>query len=537
MVMLSSLLLTVSTMVRADALDQFNRGYQAFVDNNLPAAIQHYNQAIALSGAENERKSFIYYHLGVAYSRLGSYQSALDSFDRATTINPDIRMLYRERGNVLSLTGQYQLAIKDYDRSLFYFKDDADVLHNRGFAWYQLGSPQQAINDYSRVLELEPGSIESLLNRSIAWLEMGENSFALIDCRAVIEQQPASVEALNTCGKAHFNLEQLQLAKADFDRAVQQQAGWESLYNRGFVKLQLQDNDAALQDFELALQKSPGNAQIVAARDSALLAKQGGEIPPQMNPDNSLLALSTQKPTLQSPTIERTGSTVPESNAATQPLESVTQALKPVKASSQQVSSVAMLPPESEAFSDNTNIASSATAAVATTDASSDFSTELSNLADTSDLDSLKQLGWQAFKAQRYSQALQYFNQYLKVKPSDLYRILAIYISSGHAGGDVDQSIKPFIYGTMTNDWPGSLINFYRGLRSEADIVQQMNVGSSQKRRQRTCEGSYYLGEYYLLKGDKQRARQWMEKSVATQMTHFNEYVVAQRYLDELAQP
>jgi len=56
-----------------------------------------------------------YYNRGIAYSRLGQYEQAIEDYDKAIRLDPQYVGIYWDRGIAYSRLGQYERAIDDYD--------------------------------------------------------------------------------------------------------------------------------------------------------------------------------------------------------------------------------------------------------------------------------------------------------------------------------------------------------------------------------------------------------------------------------------
>jgi len=83
-------------------------------------------------------------------------QEALESFNRAISIDPARADGYLGRADTLNTLGRYQESLKDYDRVIEIDPNRANAYINRGIAFSQLGEYEKAIADYEKGLELDP---------------------------------------------------------------------------------------------------------------------------------------------------------------------------------------------------------------------------------------------------------------------------------------------------------------------------------------------------------------------------------------------
>jgi tetratricopeptide (TPR) repeat protein len=93
---------------------------------------------------------------GASNLNKGKPEKALEDFNRAIDIDPQIAAGYLGRANTLNIMGRYQEAIEDYDRTLDINPKLANAYINRGSAYSHLGETEKAIADYEKGLELDP---------------------------------------------------------------------------------------------------------------------------------------------------------------------------------------------------------------------------------------------------------------------------------------------------------------------------------------------------------------------------------------------
>lgn len=77
--------------------------------------------------------------------------------------------------------GDYLQAIEYYDTAIKLNPQLVSAYNNRGEAYYRIGNYDSAIQDYTRALELGTDFMETYCNRSEAWLHLGEWDHARAD--------------------------------------------------------------------------------------------------------------------------------------------------------------------------------------------------------------------------------------------------------------------------------------------------------------------------------------------------------------------
>ena len=93
---------------------------------------------------------------GVSHLNLGKPEKALEDFNRAIKIDPQLAGGYLGRANTLNIMGRYQEALEDYDRTLEIDPKLANAYINRASAYSHLGEYEKAIADYEKGLGLDP---------------------------------------------------------------------------------------------------------------------------------------------------------------------------------------------------------------------------------------------------------------------------------------------------------------------------------------------------------------------------------------------
>ena len=93
---------------------------------------------------------------GLSSLNLNKPEKALESFNRAISIDPAHPDGYLGRANTLNTLGRYQEALKDYDRVIEIDPGLANAYVNRAIAYSHLKEYEKAIADYEKGLELDP---------------------------------------------------------------------------------------------------------------------------------------------------------------------------------------------------------------------------------------------------------------------------------------------------------------------------------------------------------------------------------------------
>jgi Flp pilus assembly protein TadD len=132
-------------------------GYEALQNGRFPDAITHYKEAVARRPAD----AVNWYHLGVAFPRLGDISGAADAFAKAFSLKPDEPMYRmavagskREIGDEAHKAGRTEEAIRLYEQSVA-AGDDASTFYNLGVLYAAKNRHADSARAFARAHELD----------------------------------------------------------------------------------------------------------------------------------------------------------------------------------------------------------------------------------------------------------------------------------------------------------------------------------------------------------------------------------------------
>jgi len=141
-------------------------GWQLTEKGHYSRAVDWYFECIETGNLSNSTLSRTYRNIGITYRRMGEYETAIEYFDKAITLNPaDIQNDYINRGNARSGLRQYDMALADYEKALEIKPNNGAAVFNRGIVYERLGRTDEAISDFKLAPELgyySPDLVERL---------------------------------------------------------------------------------------------------------------------------------------------------------------------------------------------------------------------------------------------------------------------------------------------------------------------------------------------------------------------------------------
>lgn len=259
----------------------------------------------------NNAKETDWLNYGNQLWRLFYYQDAVEAFDKAISINPDIAIAYYARGLALRDWGKYPEALASFDQATqkndklyeawreksrmlaFFLHQDSEALasinqaiklNQNDFALYLLQGDilarlkrySDAVEAYNQAIRLNPKP-NSYISRGEVRFQMGDKQGAIADFNKVIELNPKSSDAYIFRAAFRYNrLRDVEGGDADFAEAINLKPDYfEAYYRRGNFRYNWQNYQGALEDYNKFIQNLPHYAPVYYQR--GLVHRQLGD--------------------------------------------------------------------------------------------------------------------------------------------------------------------------------------------------------------------------------------------------------------------
>lgn len=148
---------------------------------------------------------------------------------------------------------EYALAVQTYTADLKMKPTDVTLLYNRGRAFQEMGELNKAKVDFESALAYDPNNFQILLSLSAVQLEEKNYASALLYATKAEEISGAPAMASFLKARALHQLGLPEDALKSYGRAIQIDKDFGQAYlNRGFLKVALDRNKLACEDFKLA---------------------------------------------------------------------------------------------------------------------------------------------------------------------------------------------------------------------------------------------------------------------------------------------
>lgn len=207
------LLLAITALAQQTAEEYLGRGKELLEKKEYLQALENFDKAVELDP-----------NLAEAYYFRGRVQlddkKADADFTKAIELKPDYPEAYFRRGLKNDLNNDRAAALRDYNKAIELDPKFIDAYMARAVLYLLDDKGAAAIADYTRVIELKPDG-ESYYVRGNSYLEIGQYSKAVADLTKSIQLDPTYYWSYKQRAKAYRNLKRFRLAGADELKAAE----------------------------------------------------------------------------------------------------------------------------------------------------------------------------------------------------------------------------------------------------------------------------------------------------------------------------
>ena len=248
-------------------------------------ALADLNQSISRAGSAQS-----YGCRGLLYLDTNDFEKAITDFDQALSLHPTFSQGYLWRGFARVRSGEYALSIEDLDRAISAIPNCAEAFNHRGLAYFYLNDLDKAKSDFSQAVQIDSGFAEAYNNRGNILQLLGDSAAANVDYERAISLTPQQSEiylnriATNNADEIISRLDsedasfyrhraatrasggKWKEAIADYTTAIELSPTANTFYQRGKLYRQINELEAALSDFDAAIEQSPNYGVVYSDR-------------------------------------------------------------------------------------------------------------------------------------------------------------------------------------------------------------------------------------------------------------------------------
>ena len=140
-----------------------------------------------IQNQEKHQPAYVEFFIGLTSSMKGEYEKAIEHYDQAIRLSPQIAQSYNNRGIAKSKLEKYEEAIADFNKAISINPQDDRAYNNRGIAKGKLKKYEEAIADFNEAIRLNPKFAEAYHGRGNIYKEIEEYEKARADLQHALE--------------------------------------------------------------------------------------------------------------------------------------------------------------------------------------------------------------------------------------------------------------------------------------------------------------------------------------------------------------
>ncbi len=208
------------------------------------------------------------YLYGVELSLYGEARAAIEAFDRAVALDPELSDAWLARGVQYRQLGENERARADYGAVIALDSTNAAAWNNRSNL-LKVSDPEQALADLDQALRYDPELREAWANRAQLRLKQGDPEGSLADARELIARFPDDAQGHAAAARALSQLGRADEALAACMRAHELDVqDVDNLELRAYLYGMRGSYQRALEDCNQALRLDPRRAGAFAVRSN-----------------------------------------------------------------------------------------------------------------------------------------------------------------------------------------------------------------------------------------------------------------------------
>ena len=200
--------------------------------------------------------------LGKALAKLGRFEEAIKTFDKAVGLRPGDAALWDQMGDALVEAGRSSEALLCFRHTFALDPRNAAAAFKAGHILHSLEQFEEALFFFDKTVELRPDHVPTLQMRTLTLMGMKRFEEALPNNRRAIEMDPSNADLCNDNGTILHVLQRQEEALFWYERSLQIKPDQPStLTNKARVLAEFERFDEATAAYERALTLDPNYAR------------------------------------------------------------------------------------------------------------------------------------------------------------------------------------------------------------------------------------------------------------------------------------
>jgi tetratricopeptide (TPR) repeat protein len=168
---------------------RFDAGYTSLLRHDHQQAITRFTDAIQSGELRPNVLALAYHYRGAELLTTGRDDAAIEDFDRALALNPNLPTVFNDRGVAFRRKGEFTRAIADYNEAIRLMPGVHSFHLNRGLAFAANHPYGAAIADYKVALRYKADSVPAFVALGDAHMQEGRKEDALVAYRNAMRKK------------------------------------------------------------------------------------------------------------------------------------------------------------------------------------------------------------------------------------------------------------------------------------------------------------------------------------------------------------
>jgi tetratricopeptide (TPR) repeat protein len=210
----------------------------------------------------NQDNKEAYLHIGTAHQEIQEFEEAIDAYKQYLDTNPNQPWdVYAQLGICQMEAEQYADAINSFTKALEGYGDDITIIYKLAQAYEKAGQIDQAAATYEKLAQLTPEDTKRYYNMVIMMYntaKMPEKASEV--AKKLVELDPNDTEALYNLGYMYVQMENYENAIDTFNKVIEKNPGMEYAHLQlGYSYTQMKQYAEAAEAYKNMVEIFPNN--------------------------------------------------------------------------------------------------------------------------------------------------------------------------------------------------------------------------------------------------------------------------------------